>query len=105
MRFRLSKIFILNLVAWVWTHNGYAQQEFSTRYFKIQIDHKGWITSMKNATVSPQREFSPVDKPSPLMSIYDSEKQRYYQPTKGTYHKKMCIRDRSSPAFVRLACR
>lgn len=87
MRFRLFKIFILNLVAWVWAHNGYAQQEFSTRYFKIRIDHKGWITSMKNATVSPQREFSPVDKPSPLMSIYDSEKQRYYQPTKGTYHK------------------
>ena len=87
MRFPLFKTLILRFIAYFAVHCCYAQQAFSTRYFKIQIDNKGWITSMKNTTVNPQREFSPVDKPSPLMSIYDSKKQRYYQPTKGTYHR------------------
>lgn len=68
-------------------HGCFAQRAFSTRYFTIQIDNKGWITSMKNTTVSPAREFSPADKPSPLLSLYDSKTQRYYQPTKGTYTK------------------
>lgn len=85
MRLYLIKAFILSSVAYFSAHSSFAQQAFSTRYFKIQIDQKGWITSMQNTTVSPLREFSPVDKPSPLLSLYDSGKQRYYQPTKGTY--------------------
>jgi hypothetical protein len=85
MPFCSYKTFVLSIISCFFFHCCYAQQEFSSRYFKIRIDKKGWITSMKNTTVSPQREFSPVDKPSPLLSIYDSKKQRYYQPTKGTY--------------------
>lgn len=87
MRFPPLKILILNFIVYTTSHYCYAQQEFSTRYFRIQIDKKGWITSMKNVTVSPQREFSPADKPSPLLSLYHSEKHRHYQPTKGTYNK------------------
>jgi hypothetical protein len=63
----------------------FAQYNFSTDYFKIQISNKGWITSMKNITVKPNREFSPKDKPSPVMSLYDSKKNVYYQPTNATY--------------------
>ncbi|MEP7229301.1 MAG: hypothetical protein ABI691_03560 [Ginsengibacter sp.] len=63
----------------------FAQYGFSTDYFKIHINHKGWITSMKNITVRPNREFSPADKPSPLLSLYDSKKGIYYQPTKAKY--------------------
>jgi hypothetical protein len=62
-----------------------AQYNFSTDYFKIQINNKGWITSMKNITVKPNREFSPTNKPSPMMSLYDSKKNVYYQPTIATY--------------------
>ncbi|WP_316838209.1 hypothetical protein [Pedobacter nutrimenti] len=65
----------------------FAQHNFSTDYFKIQINNKGWITSMKNITVKPSREFSPTDKPSPVMSLYDSKKNVYYQPTSATYTK------------------
>jgi hypothetical protein len=83
----LFKTFILNFILFFIAPRCYAQHEFSTDYFKIHIDNKGWITSMKNMTVSPQSEFSPVDKPSPLMSIYDSKQQRHYQPTKGEYDK------------------
>jgi hypothetical protein len=64
-----------------------AQWDFSTNYFKIHIDNKGFISSMKNTTVSPNREFSPTDKPSPLMSLYDSKKNIYYKPTKALYNK------------------
>ena len=65
----------------------YAQLDLSTDYFKIHIDNKGFITSMKNISVKPNREFSPADKPSPLMRLYDSKKKVYYEPQKATYNK------------------
>lgn len=64
-----------------------AQHDFQTDYFRIHINNKGWITSMKNITVQPNREFSPKDKPSPLLSLYDSKRKQYYQPVKATYAK------------------
>ncbi|WP_205686964.1 hypothetical protein [Chitinophaga rhizosphaerae] len=64
-----------------------AQHDFQTDYFRIHINNKGWITSMKNITVQPNREFSPKDKPSPLLSLYDSKKKQYYQPVKASYAK------------------
>ena len=48
--------------------------DLSTSYFSIQINNEGFITSMKNISVEPAREFSPPDKPSPLMCLYDSKK-------------------------------
>lgn len=59
---------------------------FSTDYFSIGIDSKGYIRSMKNITVQPHREFSPVDKPSPLLTLYDSEKKIYYYPQSADYN-------------------
>ncbi|MFV0505283.1 MAG: hypothetical protein ACK5L5_01025 [Bacteroidales bacterium] len=59
--------------------------DFQTDYFRISINNKGYITSMKNMTVSPNREFSPADKPSPLLSLYNSEKKEYYTPQKAVY--------------------
>lgn len=59
--------------------------DFQTDYFGIRINDKGYITSMKNRTVSPQREFSPEDKPSPLLSLYDEEEKCYYYPTDASY--------------------
>ncbi|WP_205195326.1 hypothetical protein [Chitinophaga sp. Cy-1792] len=75
------------LIGVVFSIAGYGQADFSTSYFKIQINNKGWITSMQNTTVHPAREFSPGDKPSPLMSLYDSRKHVYYQPVAATYQK------------------
>lgn len=59
--------------------------KFDTDYFQIEVDDRGYITSMKNVTVTPHREFSPHDKPSPLLSLYDSEKGVYYHPEKAEY--------------------
>lgn len=63
-----------------------AQWNFSTDYFSIHVNNKGFITSMKNRTVKPAREFSPADKPSPLLLIYDGTQKRYYHPVKASYH-------------------
>src|SRR5690349_19702343 len=77
----------LSLVLLLSVSGVFAQHDFSTGYFKIHINNKGFITSMKNTTVKHNREFSPADNPSPLMSLSDSKKNVYYQPTKATYSK------------------
>jgi len=53
---------------------------FRTAYFEIEIDNKGFITSMKNTTVLENQQFSPSSKPSPLMCIYDSKHKTFYEP-------------------------
>jgi hypothetical protein len=88
MRFPFFKILILSAFVFLIGPYCRAQQDFSTDYFKIHVNNKGWITSMKNITrATGQREFSPGDKPSPLLSIYDSKKGEYHQPTKAVYNK------------------
>ncbi|MCD2421849.1 hypothetical protein LQ567_03690 [Niabella pedocola] len=62
-----------------------AQWDFKTDYFKIHVSNNGFITSMKNITVQPNREFSPADRPSPLMRLYDGAKQVYYEPVNASY--------------------
>ncbi|MFD1162424.1 MULTISPECIES: hypothetical protein [Hwangdonia] len=41
---------------------------------------------MKNTTKEPYREFSPLDKPSPLMQLYDGKKKIYYKPIKAKFN-------------------
>lgn len=64
-----------------------AQTVLKTAYFKIEIDGKGYITSMQNITKPPYREFSPSDKPSPLMTIYNAKKRIYSYPEKASFSK------------------
>lgn len=61
--------------------------DFTTDYFKVGVNSQGYITSMQNTTVSPAREFSPEDSPSPLLSLYDSAKGEYYLPQKASYSR------------------
>src|SRR5215831_3633643 len=63
----------------------FSQINLSTTYFSIQLDKRGYITSMKNKSVTPNREFSPKDKPSPLLCLYDSQKDKYYYPVKASF--------------------
>ncbi len=77
-----KKIFFVLLVT-LYSCSLYAQWDFRTNYFKIHIDKRGFITSMKNITLRPYREFSPADKPSPLMQLYDGK--QYYEPVKAYY--------------------
>ena len=79
----LWKIVIV-LSAWLYSPAVFSQLHLSTNFFSIQLDNKGFITSMKNSTVIPNREFSPASKPSPLLCLYDSEKEKS---SKIEYHK------------------
>lgn len=63
----------------------FCQWNISTAYFKIHIDNKGWITSMKNITVHSGREFCPADRPSPLLSLYSTKENKYYSPQSARY--------------------
>lgn len=65
----------------------YSQIDLSTDYFKIKIDKRGFITSLKNKTKSSNQEFSPYDKPSPLLCLYNSRKKAYYEPKKMVFDK------------------
>jgi hypothetical protein len=62
-----------------------AQTNFSTKYFKVQIDGKGYITSMKNIAAKTNREFSPVGKPSPLLCLYNYKSKQYLNPQKAIF--------------------
>src|ERR1700712_2082185 len=64
-----------------------AQIDLATDYFRIHINANGFITSMKNITKIPNQEFSPKDKPSPLLCIYNSRKKIYYAPQKASYSR------------------
>ncbi len=75
---------VLSLIFLV--YNADAQRTFSTGYFSISVNGKGWITSMRNTTVNPAKEFSPADRPSPLMSLYDNVRDVYYQPVRASFN-------------------
>jgi len=87
MKTIFSRKSIFTLITAVSMNSVIAQYNFTTNYFKIHVNSKGWLTSMKNTTVLPNREFSPADKPSPLVCLYDSKNKIYYQPVKATYSK------------------
>lgn len=52
-----------------------------TDYFGVEVNPKGYITGMYDRT-KDNRNFSPADKPSPLLSLYDESLRRYYYPVK-----------------------
>jgi hypothetical protein len=60
---------------------------FKTDYLSVTIDSKGFISEMKNITVTPAREFSIPDRSSPLMCLYDYKKDLYIEPVKAKYNK------------------
>lgn len=80
-------VFLFLLGICMYAEQGYAQVNLSTGYFRIHINAKGFITSMKNISKTPYREFSPADKPSPLLCLYNGNKKKYYEPQKATYSK------------------
>lgn len=54
-------------------------QSFKTDYFQVDVDSKGYIVGMWNRTKT-DRNFSPNDRPSPLLSLYNSKHTCYYYP-------------------------
>tara|TARA_R100001369_G_scaffold76278_1_gene105409 strand:- start:5868 stop:8144 length:2277 start_codon:yes stop_codon:yes gene_type:complete len=65
--------------------NAEPKQYFSTRYLGIKINNQGYLTSIKDITKSQPREFSPADKPSPLLTLYNSKLDTLYEPLSAKY--------------------
>ena len=65
--------------------------DFQTDYLRIGVSGQGYVTSMKNITKRPHREFSPADKPSPLVSLYDSDTKTYYEPQQAGFDKQQSL--------------
>ena len=63
---------------------GNGKQTFRTEYFKIEVNENGYITGMWNET-KKDRNFSPADEPSPLLSLYNSKLKKYYYPQEARY--------------------
>ncbi|TCS85032.1 hypothetical protein EDD80_11515 [Anseongella ginsenosidimutans] len=63
-----------------------AQTSFRTAYMDITINNKGRITSIKNITSQPFREFSPADKPSSLLCLFDSRRDTLWEPQSAAYN-------------------
>lgn len=57
-----------------------ATSRYTTDYFEIEINEQGFITRMGNITNDSYSEFSPLEKPSPLLQLYDGKKKVYYEP-------------------------
>lgn len=47
-----------------------APQTFETRYARIRIDEKGFITSLKDRKTG--KKYSPAGHPSPVMSLHEN---------------------------------
>lgn len=62
-----------------------------TDYLKIEVNNKGYITSMQNITSHHNREFAIADKPSPILSLYNSQKKEYYTPLEASYNTDLCL--------------
>jgi hypothetical protein len=65
-------------------HFSYAQTVFQTKWLKINIDQRGYITSIL-ATKSG-KQYCPKEYTSPLMSLY-AGKEEIYEPVSFSYNK------------------
>ncbi len=74
LKFTSLKITLLFIISILCVSNLFAQWNFATDYLKMGVNKTGYITSMKSMFKAAQPEFSPVDKPSPLMCLYNSNK-------------------------------
>lgn len=78
-------------------------RSFDTDYFRIDVNSKGYVVGMWDRT-KENRNFSPVDQPSPLLTLYNSQLKRYYYPEKAHFsHNKYRLEyGNGSIATVRL---
>ena len=58
---------------------------FKTDYLKIAINDKGYITSMKNIADGSRREFAVAEKPSAVMTLYNTKDKEYYYPVQARF--------------------
>ena len=73
-------VFLLPLLVLVLGCSQNSKTSFSTNYLRISINDQGLIYSIKDLTKSQPRELSPSDRPSPLLTLYNSKLDTLYRP-------------------------
>lgn len=61
------------------------QTNFKTKYLGISLNDQGLIYSIKDLTKPQPRELSPSDRPSPLLTLYNSKLDTLYAPQSVEY--------------------
>lgn len=84
MGFKLLFLFVAAVLLLACRTNG--AQSFETAYLGIDVDSRGYIVGLRNL-VGGNRNFSPADRPSPLLSLYDEARQCYYYPQRAVYDR------------------
>ena len=64
-----------------------APTNFKTKYLDISLNDRGLIYSMKDITKQQPRELSPSDKPSPLLTLYNSKLDTLLEPISADYNR------------------
>ena len=63
-----------------------SKSSFTTNYLKISINEQGLIYSIEDLTKVQARELSPTDKPSPLLTLYNSKLDTLYRPLSAEFN-------------------
>ena len=77
---KISIILVIPIIGLILSCNQNAKINFKTEYLDVTVNNQGLITSMRDITKQQPREFSPSDKPSPLLTLYNSKLDTLYQP-------------------------
>lgn len=79
-------VYLLPLFVLVLGCSQNSKTSFSTNYLQISINDQGLIYSIKDLTKSQPRELSPTDKPSALLTLYNSKLDTLYQPLSAEFN-------------------
>tara|TARA_R110000796_G_scaffold65729_1_gene151656 strand:- start:9607 stop:11922 length:2316 start_codon:yes stop_codon:yes gene_type:complete len=74
-----------------------SKTSFGTNYLKISINNQGLIYSIKDLTKPQPRELSPSDRPSPLLTLYNSKLDTLYRPLSAEFNMSQNIIELAYP--------
>ena len=89
--------FLFQLLTLVLGCSQSSKTSFGTNYLKISINNQGLIYSIKDLTKPQPRELSPSDRPSPLLTLYNSKLDTLYRPLSAEFNEPQNIIELAYP--------
>ena len=89
--------FLFQLLTLVLGCSQSSKTSFGTNYLKISINNQGLIYSIKDLTKPQPRELSPSDRPSPLLTLYNSKLDTLYRPLSAKFNEPQNIIELAYP--------
>lgn len=82
-----SLILVIPIMGLILSCNHNDKINFKTKYLDVGVNNQGLIHSMRDITKQQPRELSPSDKPSPLLTLYNSKLDTLYRPLSAKFTK------------------